>query len=228
MSAETEHELGRISANAAQNSVADREEAGSTTSAHESSLPPVDGGKDAWLMLVSAFFIESSVWVFGMPLEFSGTTIRRMSLSRPTRLTLPSWEQKHWVSCISGPRSDCPSCRPCSIAGLFISSGALAVSSFATHVWQLILIPALSLHHARPRIHVAARTRDGRASRRTPSLRFVLPRRFLVYQLGNVLHGLGYFLPSYARARARSACAPPRMEHPMLKVELEDETPAGI
>lgn len=112
------------------------------------------------------------------------------------------------VSCISGPRSDCPSCsgwpiyrRPCSIAGLFISSGALAVSSFATHVWQLILIPALSLHHARPRIHVAARTRDGRASRRTPSLRFVLPRRFLVYQLGNVLHGLGYFLPSYARAR---------------------------
>lgn len=62
MSAETEHELGRISANAAQNSVVDPEEAGSTTSAHEFSLPPVDGGKDAWLMLVSAFFIESFVW----------------------------------------------------------------------------------------------------------------------------------------------------------------------
>lgn len=249
-------------------------------------------------MLVSAFFIESFVWgfpyAFGILQDYYSThepfasdsshsaiigtvALGVMYLGSPFGLSfLQRWPIYR---------------RPCSIAGLFISSGALAVSSLATHVWQLILIqgvlwaigasllyhpivlyidewfvrrkglaygimwagaaisgivtpyiytwllsrysfatamrawslatfliPALSLHHARPRIPVAAaaRTRDGQAPRRTPSLRFVLTRRFLVYQLGNVLHGLGYFLPSiylpsYARAlglRAAAATTP--------------------
>jgi len=29
---------------------------------HEFSLPPVDGGKDAWLFLATCFFVEAMVW----------------------------------------------------------------------------------------------------------------------------------------------------------------------
>lgn len=31
-------------------------------SRHEFSLPPVDGGRDAWLFLTACFFIEALVW----------------------------------------------------------------------------------------------------------------------------------------------------------------------
>ena len=31
-------------------------------SEHDSSLPPTDGGKDAWLMLAAAFAVEFMVW----------------------------------------------------------------------------------------------------------------------------------------------------------------------
>ncbi|GME37341.1 MFS transporter [Neofusicoccum parvum] len=169
-----------------------------------------------------------------------------------------------------------------SIAGLFILSGSLALSSFSTHVWHLILTqgvlyaiggsilyhpiliyidewfvrrkglafgimwagtaisgvsvpyiytwalshysfatalrawsivtfvaPGLLLSSAKPRLPV---TRSSHAPRRSPSLRFVLTRRFLFYQLGNVLQGLGYFipsiyLPSYARSLGMGSAA---------------------
>lgn len=42
---------------------------------HEFSLPPVDGGKDAWLFLGAAFLIEVLVWgkIFLHPLIYSIT-----------------------------------------------------------------------------------------------------------------------------------------------------------
>jgi hypothetical protein len=42
-------------------------ESPTTSAPHEFSLPPVDGGKDAWLFLAASFVIEALVW--GMPYQ---------------------------------------------------------------------------------------------------------------------------------------------------------------
>lgn len=47
---------------------------------HEFSLPPVDGGKDAWLFLTAAFIVEVLVWGMTFP-----TLIEPQSLQPPTQ-----------------------------------------------------------------------------------------------------------------------------------------------
>ncbi|KAF9641117.1 Major facilitator superfamily [Lasiodiplodia theobromae] len=263
--------------------------------AHEFSLPPVDGGKDAWLMLASAFFIEGLVWgfpfAFGVLQEYYSShepfasdsshsatigtvALGFMYLGSPFGLTIM---QRY-------PRYR----RPSTIAGVLLVTGSIAASSFATHIWQLIItqgifwalgasllyfpiliyidewfvrrkglaygtmwagtsvagatvpyiftwllsrytfatamrawsivtfaVVSVLVFFAKPRIPVSTSSSSSshRAPRPNPiSFRFALTRPFLFYQLGNIFHGLGYFipsiyLPSYARSLGLSAAA---------------------
>ncbi|KAH7389608.1 major facilitator superfamily domain-containing protein [Phaeosphaeria sp. MPI-PUGE-AT-0046c] len=234
------------------------------------SLPPVDGGKNAWLFLFSAFLLEILVWGFpfsyGLFQEyytshppFSGSrnvaiigtcAMGLLYLSSPIVFGLFAW---------------CPqSRRPCIWIGLLTMCLALGLSSLSqtvTHlivtqgvlyaiggalcyspailfldewfvqkkglafgmmwagtglggvivplllqyllnahgfrtalrVWAIVLFVAaapLSIY-LKPRLPVAQTTRH-----RTFDLSFLLDRSFLLLQLGNILEGLGYFLPA--------------------------------
>ncbi|KAJ9202047.1 hypothetical protein DTO166G4_267 [Paecilomyces variotii] len=110
------------------------------------SLPPVDRGKDAWLVLVGTFVIEGLVWGFpftsGVFQEYYsnngqfddnpagvtmiGTvTLGVLYLSSPLCLfALRQWPRYR---------------RRSIILGCLISSLALVAASFATRVWQLVL-----------------------------------------------------------------------------------------
>ncbi|TPX15531.1 uncharacterized protein E0L32_004229 [Thyridium curvatum] len=57
--------LGRNGSSGPGNSLASGEEEGRR---HESSLPPVDSGKDAYLFLAACFMVEALVW--GFPFSF--------------------------------------------------------------------------------------------------------------------------------------------------------------
>jgi hypothetical protein len=105
------------------------QEENSSPHEHEFSLPPVDGGKDAWLYLIAAFFIEMLVWgkdlqynrpfkmhkhiihaedmadrnqAFPSPTEFSKSTTVAMN-RLPAAGTSPSSEPAQWVLCICPP-----------------------------------------------------------------------------------------------------------------------------
>ncbi|KAH7018636.1 putative MFS monocarboxylate transporter [Macrophomina phaseolina] len=270
MASDLDNELARLPSSCDQTGLSTQEE-------EAGDLPPSQDGKDAWLMLASAFLIEGfDFYSTHEPFQSDSShsavigtvALGVMYLGSPIGLSL----LQRWPAYR----------RPSSIAGLMISSGALALSSFATHVWQLILtqgvlwaigasllyhpillfidewfvrrkglaygimwagtaisgatvpyvytwllstysyptamrvwsiaasiVPAILLLFAKPRLPVA---RSQHAPRRNPSFRFVLTRRFLFYQLGNTLQGLGYFipsiyLPSYARSLGLNAAA---------------------
>jgi hypothetical protein len=90
---------------------------------HEFSLPPVDGGKDAWLFLAAAFIVEVLVWGKASPIQLkprpsiASTKLKpkqdfhsRSGFSKNTILhthhlqapaTSPSLEPVLWDLCIS-------------------------------------------------------------------------------------------------------------------------------
>ncbi|KAF9695081.1 hypothetical protein EKO04_006839 [Ascochyta lentis] len=110
----------------------------------EFSLPPVDGGKQAWLFLVSAFVLELLVWGFPFAYgifqhhysshpPFAGSrnialigtcAMGLMYLSAPLVFGLLAWYP--WVR------------RYCIMVGLFIMCLSLGLSSLSTTVPQLI------------------------------------------------------------------------------------------
>lgn len=63
MASDLDNELARLPSSCDQTGLSTQEEeAGDLPPSQEFSLPPVDSGKDAWLMLASAFLIEGFVW----------------------------------------------------------------------------------------------------------------------------------------------------------------------
>ncbi|RFU29651.1 hypothetical protein B7463_g6695, partial [Scytalidium lignicola] len=113
---------------------------------HEFSLPPADGGKDAWLVLAGCTVIEGVVW--SLPYSFGvfqdyyskseelkgdrsnialiGTLgLGILYLGSPINLLLHRRWPQHRLKFL--------------ISGLLISSLSLTAASFATRVWQLIL-----------------------------------------------------------------------------------------
>ncbi|KAB8199451.1 major facilitator superfamily domain-containing protein [Aspergillus parasiticus] len=116
------------------------------STSREFSLPPVDEGKDAWLCLTGAFFLEMVVWGFAFSfgvlqdyysstepfsLNNSGVSVIGsccmgiLYLSSPVSLFI----LQRW------PRF----CRTNSLVGLAITVIGILASSFATQVWQLIV-----------------------------------------------------------------------------------------
>ncbi|KAI0407633.1 major facilitator superfamily transporter [Xylaria palmicola] len=118
---------------------------GDSIQRHEFSLPPVDGGKDAWLLLAAVFAVDALVW--GFPFAFGvfqnyysshepfagqpnvaviGTSsMGVMYLATPIIMGICR-KFRRWA-------------RYTSLLGLFIMSLALALSSFAMTTTHLIL-----------------------------------------------------------------------------------------
>jgi MFS family permease len=112
----------------------------------ESTLPPTDGGKDAWLMLVGCFIMEGLIWAFPYSfrifqvyysqndslkgdrsrIDLIGTfALGIIFLSSPVNLLiLRRWPQHR---------------RKYLVSGLLVSSISLTVASFARSIWQLII-----------------------------------------------------------------------------------------
>ncbi|RAL17649.1 MFS general substrate transporter [Aspergillus homomorphus CBS 101889] len=116
------------------------------TALREFSLPPVDGGKDAWLCLVGAFLLEMMVW--GFPFSFgvfqdyyTTTEPFAQDASRVSLVGSCSMGILYLASPFSlfflqrwpylGRKS--------SIAGLVIATVGILSSAFATTVWQLLV-----------------------------------------------------------------------------------------
>ncbi|KAK7969091.1 MFS general substrate transporter [Apiospora saccharicola] len=116
----------------------------SGTARHEFSLPPVDTGKDAWCFLAACWAVEALVWGFSFsfgvfqdyysshePFRGSGniasigtTTMGVMYIGTPVVIAL----------CRLFPRQ----ARWFTLAGLFVASLAMAMSSFCSTVPQLL------------------------------------------------------------------------------------------
>ncbi|OAK95888.1 MFS general substrate transporter [Phaeosphaeriaceae sp. SRC1lsM3a] len=156
------------------------------------SLPPVDVGKQAWLFLFSAFVLEILVWGFpfsyGLFQEyytshapFSGS--RNIAIIGTCALGL-----MYLSSPIAGT----------GLGGVVVPlllQYLLNTHGFRTalRVWTVILFVATAplTIYLKPRLPVAQATYH-----RTFDLSFLLNKSFLLLQLGNILEGLGYFLPS--------------------------------
>ncbi|EOA82920.1 hypothetical protein ACJQWK_04314 [Exserohilum turcicum] len=111
----------------------------------DSSLPPVDTGKDAWLFLLSAFILNVLVWSFpfayGIFQEYYSShppfkgqrniaivgtfALGLMYLSSPLVFSLLAWRPT-WK-------------RPCILVGLIIMCLSIALSSLSTKVAHLIV-----------------------------------------------------------------------------------------
>ncbi|KAL7626422.1 hypothetical protein AAE478_003194 [Parahypoxylon ruwenzoriense] len=125
------------------------EDSGSQSSRQEFSLPPVDGGKSAWLFLAACWLVEALVWGFAFSFgvfqdyysvnqPFAGsdsiaaigtTTTGTMYIGTPVVVTLSRLYPRlaRWFC----------------IIGLSITSLAIALSSFCTTVPQLIITQGL-------------------------------------------------------------------------------------
>ncbi|KAL1963328.1 hypothetical protein VTN77DRAFT_8449 [Rasamsonia byssochlamydoides] len=246
---------------------------------NEAQLPPVDGGKDAWLFLGACFIIEALVWgftfAFGIfqdyysthePFKGSGniavigTCAMGVSyilapLAFALLLALPQF--RRWatpvgfvIMCLSLALSSFSTntthliisqgiaygvganigYAPTIIfmdewfvkkkglafgtmwAGTGLSGVVLPITlqwllntyGFKTtlRIWSIVMcvLSAPLIHFVKPRLPIAQSS-----SFRPFDLRFLYDRTFLIYQLGNVIQALGYFLPtiylpSYARA----------------------------
>ncbi|KAH6615112.1 major facilitator superfamily domain-containing protein [Boeremia exigua] len=173
---------------------------------HEFSLPPVDGGKDAWLFLLSAFVLEILVW--GFPFSF-GIFQEHYSAHAP----------------FAGSRN-IAIIGTCALGLMYLSSplagtglGGVIIPLLlqyllgrygfrtALHVWAVVLFVAVLplTVYLRPRLPVAQVTHHRRFD-----MAFLRNKSFLLIQLGNVLEGLGYFvpaiyLPTYARTLGASS-----------------------
>ncbi|KAI5474232.1 MFS monocarboxylate transporter [Pseudohyphozyma bogoriensis] len=117
------------------------------SSADGTALPPVDGGKAAWLFLASAFVLELNVWgyasAFGViqvylethpPFPMSvasisaiGTTSLALQYSLPTGFVILFRRYPTWA-------------RPALWTATAVSCGTMLLSSFATKVWHLIVL----------------------------------------------------------------------------------------
>ncbi|KAF7529170.1 hypothetical protein G7054_g9942 [Neopestalotiopsis clavispora] len=116
------------------------------TTEQEFSLPPTDGGKDAWLFLAACWSVEALIWGFGFsfgifqdyytshePFEGAGnvaaigtSALGTMYMGTPVVIAL----------CRLYPRY----ARWATQAGLFVASLTIALSSFCTTVPQLIAV----------------------------------------------------------------------------------------
>ncbi|KAH0524280.1 hypothetical protein TsFJ059_006811 [Trichoderma semiorbis] len=189
------------------------------TGAAEFSLPPVDRGKDAWGFLAACFVLEALVW--GFPFSFGvfqdyyrthepfagssktaviGTTAMGiMYLDIPIIMAVQRIYPK--------PTRYAP------VAGLLFLCLALAISSFSQNVTHLILTQGVlyaiggSICYCPCMLYMDEWfvKRKGFASHYRPfNLKFLANRSFGMYQLTNIVQGVGYFLPgiylpTYAR-----------------------------
>ncbi|KAK6863944.1 hypothetical protein PG995_000472 [Apiospora arundinis] len=110
----------------------------------EFSLPPVDTGRDAWLFLAACWAVEALVWGFGFSFgvfqdyysthePFSGSG-NIASIGTSTMGVMYIGTPAVIVLCRLFPRR----ARWYTLAGLFVASLAMALSSFCTTVPQLI------------------------------------------------------------------------------------------
>jgi MFS family permease len=109
------------------------------------SLPPVDRGKDAWLVLLGAFMTEALVW--GMPFSFglfqeyyslhepfsSESSIATIGTTSQAIMYLSTLGLMHVLN--RWPRLR----RIATFVGVPIMALSLVLASFAESVWQLIL-----------------------------------------------------------------------------------------
>ncbi|KAK8126698.1 uncharacterized protein PG998_002457 [Apiospora kogelbergensis] len=110
----------------------------------EFSLPPVDTGKDAWLFLAACWAVEALVWGFGFSFgvfqdyysthEPFGGSGNIASIGTSTMGVMYIGTPVVIVLCRLFPRR----ARWFTLAGLFVASLAMALSSFCTTVPQLI------------------------------------------------------------------------------------------
>ncbi|KAF8846830.1 MFS general substrate transporter, partial [Acephala macrosclerotiorum] len=109
-------------------------------------IPKADGGIHAWLLLASCVVFEALIW--GFPFSFgvflSYYTTHAPFSTHPNGISTIgtcSTGIMYIVALVTLHVLEAwPSIRRrCSILGLFIAVGALIASSFATHVWHLIL-----------------------------------------------------------------------------------------
>ncbi|ORY55170.1 major facilitator superfamily domain-containing protein [Leucosporidium creatinivorum] len=112
------------------------------------SLPPIDGGKHAWVFLASAFMVEMFVWAYGFsfgtvslhlsthaPFDESsltaigavGTVALAIEYMLPIGLIVVFRRYPDWVRTILW-------------SAVVLSCGSMLVSSWATAVWHLILL----------------------------------------------------------------------------------------
>ncbi|ERF77044.1 hypothetical protein EPUS_07950 [Endocarpon pusillum Z07020] len=116
-------------------------------SEQDSFLPPVDGGKDAWLFLAGCFTIEMLLWGFPFsygilqeyytahePFSASPSAIPIIGTSATGIMYLGS--PFTFIVLMMQPQWS----RPCTILGFMILILALLLSSFAQAVWHLILL----------------------------------------------------------------------------------------
>ncbi|KAI1536262.1 MFS-1 multi-domain protein, partial [Pyrenophora tritici-repentis] len=148
------------------------------------SLPPVDGGKDAWLFLFSAFVLEILTW--GFPFAFG--------IFQEYYSSNPPFAGSRNITLIG----TCALGAGTGIGGVIIPlllQYLLGRYGFRTtlRVWTAVLfVTTLPLTvYVRPRLPIAQVT-----NRRRLDLSFVRNKSFLLLQLGNVLQGFGYFVPS--------------------------------
>ncbi|EJT98603.1 MFS general substrate transporter [Dacryopinax primogenitus] len=115
-----------------------------------SDLAPVDRGRDAWLFVFSAFLMETFVWGFAFiygifqtyyasspDSPFRGASLSTLSAIGTTSLAIP-YMSGMFMPAFMGrhPRW----IRPMQWGALLLGTGSFLLSSFATAVWQLIIL----------------------------------------------------------------------------------------